>query len=313
MIREIFEVSSVIVLFFTMNINCLGQADFITIEGHKTEILTAGLENYTEDSPTIVFENGRASKFDSWQKVIDEVSKQSPVFAYNRPRIGKSEDDGVPPTMKYIVENLRKMLLKKGLKPPYLLVGHSFGANYIRSFASFYPDEIAGLIFVDPHDFTKKKGMGRLPYQKIGLSENQIDSIFDSYEQFKKRYLAKMPKHVLEELKVGTVINDSGYIQCTRNPMPDVPVHFIQAGGFKPNENRETPYDQEEMFRINSTLKRNRWLKLLYPLSYGRFFYSTKTRHYVQKDDAELVVSSIKLALNDYQDIMSNERLERKE
>ena len=115
--------------------------------------------------------------------------------------------------------------------------------------------------------------------------------------------MARMPKHVLEELKVGININDSGYVQCTRNPLPDVPVHFIQAGGFRPNKNRVTPYDQEEMFRLNSTLKRDRWLKLLYPLSYGRYFYSTKTRHYVQKDDAELVIKSIQLALEDYSEI----------
>ncbi len=47
--------------------------------------------------------------------------------------------------MKHIVENLRFMLKEKGLNPPYLLVGHSFGACYIRTFASYYPDDIAGL------------------------------------------------------------------------------------------------------------------------------------------------------------------------
>ena len=67
----------------------------------------------------------------------------------------------------HIVDNLRKMLLQKGLKPPYLLVSNSFGGAYIRSFAYIYPGVIAGLVFVDPVDFTQKKGDGYLPYLEI--------------------------------------------------------------------------------------------------------------------------------------------------
>ena len=80
--------------------------------------------------------------------------------------------------MKHIVENLRFMLKVKGLNPRYLFVGHSFGACYVRTFASYYPEEIAGLIFVDPHDFAKKEGDSPSPYGLIGYSKHQIDSIF---------------------------------------------------------------------------------------------------------------------------------------
>jgi len=126
-------------LFIAVYFNCSGQSNFMTVNGKKIEVMTAGLENNQVDKPVIVFENGRGSSFDSWVKVIKEISKESAVFAYNRPRIGKSEDDSIPPSMKHIVDNLRKMLLEKGLKPPYLLVGHSFGAAYIRSFVFLLP------------------------------------------------------------------------------------------------------------------------------------------------------------------------------
>ena len=97
-----------------------GQKEFITVNGKKVEIFMSGLENNQKDKPVIVFENGMASKLDSWMTVINEVSKTSAVFSYNRPRIGESENDSLPPTTKHVVENLRKMLLEKGLKPPYL-------------------------------------------------------------------------------------------------------------------------------------------------------------------------------------------------
>ena len=278
-----------------------GQESFMLVNGKKVEIFTAGLENNQNDKPVIVFENGRSSRFDYWKGVIEKVSETSAVFAYNRPRIGNSEDDSIPPTMKHIVSNLRTMLKEKALSPPYLLVSHSFGACYIRSFASSYPNEIAGLIFVDPHDFTKKIGFGRLPYQEIGLKEHQIDSIFASYDMYEKEFLANGPRFIVEEVKVQQELGATGHEECTRNPIPDIPVHFIMAGGWTLYPD-ETPsiYDRKKMFRINQNIKMKRWIKVLNPLTYGKFFYSSNSGHAIQEDDTELVISSVNLALSDY-------------
>lgn len=291
----------IIILFAGFYCDLYGQENFISINGKRIEILVSGLEHNQINKPVIVFENGRGSTFNSWEKVINEISKESAVFAYNRPRIGKSEDDSIPPSMKHIVDNLRVMLKEKGLNPPYLLVGHSFGACYIRSFASYYPDEIAGLVFVDPHDFTKKKGSGRLPYQAIGLNEHQIDSIFASYDLLYEQFLGYAPKSQIEETKIQGLLGETGHEECNRNPLPDVPVHFLMAGGFTlyPDET-PTIYDRELMFRINSNIQMKRWIELLYPLKYGKFFYSSNSEHAIQIDDPELVISSIKLALSDY-------------
>ena len=291
----------IIILFAGFYCDLYGQENFISINGKRIEILVSGLGHNQINKPVIVFENGRGSTFNSWEKVINEISRESAVFAYNRPRFGKSEDDSIPPSMKHIVDNLRVMLKEKGLNPPYLLVGHSFGACYIRSFASYYPDEIAGLVFVDPHDFTKKKGFGRLPYQAIGLNEHQIDSIFASYDLLYEQFLGYAPKSQIEETKIQGLLGETGHEECNRNPLPDVPVHFLMAGGFTlyPDET-PTIYDRELMFRINSNIQMKRWIELLYPLKYGKFFYSSNSEHAIQIDDPELVISSIKLALSDY-------------
>ena len=278
-----------------------GQENFIIINGKNVEILISGIEHNQTDKPVIVFENGRGTTFNYWEKVISEVAKESVVFAYNRPRIGKSEDDNIPPSVKHIVDNLRIMLKEKGLNPPYLLVGHSFGACYIRSFASYYPNEIAGLIFVDPHDFTKRIGYGRLPYREIGLTEAQIDSLFASFVHYGEQFLLNGPKHHVEEVKISGELNDTGHEECYRNPLPDIPVHFIMAGGFYlyPDE-LPTIYDREKLFRINSNIQMKRWLELLYPLKYGRFFYDSNSGHTIQKDNPDLVITSIEMARNDY-------------
>jgi len=288
-----------------------GQKEFINVDGKKMEIFIAGLENNKKDKPVIVFENGMATKLDKWKTIIEEVSKTSTVFSYNRPRIGESENDSLPPTTKHIVDNLRKMLLEKGFKPPYLLVAHSFGGAYIRSYASYYPDEIAGLIFVDPVDFTKKKGDGDLPYLEIGLTQHQIDSMFAKpYKKFVENLYADMPNFYVEEVKILRQLTKTEFEECDSIPLPDVPVHFIQAGGYPKNpEKRETIYDKVKLFRIDNNLKMKRWLALLNPLQYGKYFYCSNSRHYMQEDEPETIITSIKLALIDYDRIQKGKTI----
>ncbi len=301
----------VIVMILVLSSFCFGQKEFINVNGKKMEIFIAGLENKQKDKPVIVFENGMATKLDKWKTVIEEVSKTSAVFSYNRPRIGESENDSLPPTTKHIVNNLRKMLLEKGLRPPYLLVSHSFGGAYIRSYASYYPDEIAGLIFVDPVDFTKKKGDGDLPYLEIGLTQHQIDSMFAKpYKDFVENLYAEMPNFYVEEVKILRQLTKTEFKECDSIPLPDVPVHFIKAGGYPKNpEKRETLYDKVKMFRIDNNLKMKRWIALLDPLQYGKLFYCSSSGHYMQEDDPETVIASIKLALIDYDKIQKTKKI----
>jgi pimeloyl-ACP methyl ester carboxylesterase len=47
------------------------------------------------------------------------------------------------------VEELREILHHLKIKPPYLLVGHSYGGLSMRLFASMYPQEVVGLVLED--------------------------------------------------------------------------------------------------------------------------------------------------------------------
>ncbi len=277
--------------------------DFVSVNGYKVEVLTSGMQNNQANKPAVVFENGLAGSFGCWDTVVAEISRTNAVFRYNRPRIGESENDSLPPTTAHIVDNLRNMLLQKGLKPPYLLVSHSFGGAYIRSFASMYPGEIAGLVFVDPIDFTQKSGDGDLPYLEIGLSQHQIDSMFGKpYENFVEKLYEEMPAFYVEEVKISRALYQSEFKECEINPLPDVPVHFIQSGGFTSGADLAPAiYDREKMWRIANFLKMKRWLCLINPLKYGKYFYSAQSGHFIQQDDADLVISSIHLALKDYE------------
>jgi pimeloyl-ACP methyl ester carboxylesterase len=48
-----------------------------------------------------------------------------------------------------MVSDLRRLLARAGVAPPYLLVGHSFGGLDMRLFAGEHPGEVAGLVLLD--------------------------------------------------------------------------------------------------------------------------------------------------------------------
>jgi len=62
-------------------------------------------------------------------------------------------------------------------------------------------------------------------------------------------------------------------------------------------------YDGQKMFRINNDIKMEKWIELLNPLKYGKFFYISISGHMIRNDDPEVIISSIKMALKDYDKI----------
>jgi pimeloyl-ACP methyl ester carboxylesterase len=112
------------------------------------------------DTETVVFENGLGGTIDWWAKVFPEVSKDTTAFAYNRPGYGDSDEADTPRDGGHVVDELRSPLGSKGLKPPYVLVGHSLGGLYMQLFARRYPDEVNALVLVDSTHPSQLKGNG---------------------------------------------------------------------------------------------------------------------------------------------------------
>lgn len=111
---------------------------------------------YGAGDATVVFESGLGDDWQPWQLVAPEVAEQARVFAYSRPGYGQSEPTTEPRDAEHIVEGLRALLAARGYAPPYVLVGHSFGGGYMELFAKAHPEEVAGVVLVDPRhrDFT---------------------------------------------------------------------------------------------------------------------------------------------------------------
>jgi pimeloyl-ACP methyl ester carboxylesterase len=121
----------------------------VTVSGHAMRVRTANLSNRKPGQPVVVFEGGSIQPLETWNPVFNQVAAIAPAIAYDRRGVGKSEFDGEPQTFKHVTSSLHALLNELKVRPPYVLVGHSLGGVLIRAFASDFPTEVAGLVYVD--------------------------------------------------------------------------------------------------------------------------------------------------------------------
>jgi pimeloyl-ACP methyl ester carboxylesterase len=101
-------------------------------------------------SATVLFESGIAATNLNWFHIQEQVSRFASTASYDRSGLGWSSPSRTARTPGNIAAELHELLDGAGIKPPYILVGHSFGGMVIRRFALLYPEEVTGIVLVDP-------------------------------------------------------------------------------------------------------------------------------------------------------------------
>jgi pimeloyl-ACP methyl ester carboxylesterase len=100
--------------------------------------------------PTVLFEAGIAATNLNWFHVQETVSQFTHTASYDRGGLGWSSHANSARTPGNIAIELHEMLQRAGIKPPYVLVGHSFGGLVMRRYALLYPEDVSGIVLVDP-------------------------------------------------------------------------------------------------------------------------------------------------------------------
>lgn len=140
--------------------------------GRRLNLYCAG-----EGSPTVVLEAGQGWPIAAWGYVQPVVAKRLRTCSYDRAGIGFSDGSNRPSTSADVVDDLHHLLGAAGIKPPYVMVGHSLGGLFVRLYADTYPQDVVGLVLVDPAVENQTETFRKIDLQHRSVAQWRVDTI----------------------------------------------------------------------------------------------------------------------------------------
>jgi pimeloyl-ACP methyl ester carboxylesterase len=115
-------------------------------DGRRINLRCAG----PNKGPTVLLEGGFGAPSTAWYKVAPLIDQRHRVCAYDRAGYGFSDQGPMPRDGAAVVRDLNETLKIAGIAAPFVVVGHSAGALYVRLFADSRPRDVVGMVLVDP-------------------------------------------------------------------------------------------------------------------------------------------------------------------
>jgi pimeloyl-ACP methyl ester carboxylesterase len=147
--------------------------DLVDVGGYKLHINCTGPKDPGgEELPTVIIESGAGTVSPVYHWIQNGVAEKTKVCVYDRAGLGWSEESDLPRDAKTINTALHTLLDKEGIKRPFVFVGHSIAGLYMRDYVERYPDDVAGLVFLDPSHPDQ--------LQKAGMTKAKVDEMVAS-------------------------------------------------------------------------------------------------------------------------------------
>ena len=258
-----------------------GVAIFLASRGRTFSRVDAGgpvlrLLMAGSGTSTVVFESGAGSPLETWLRVQPAVSKFAKTISYDRAGNGLSKKGPVPRDGRRIATELHTALHNAHAAPPYILVGHSLGGPYIRTFAGLYPNEVAGLVLVDPTQEDLIAWAKARDPKPSGEHKFRPDDEVDCAP--------------------------ATFAQAQENPIPtNVPVFLITGigprviPGFVPKELREELQQDRKIFYPAKLKFHRKWVETI---PGGQLIVTENSGHGIPFEEPELVIQTIREVVN---------------
>lgn len=114
-------------------------------------------------TPTVVLESGLGETAAYWEWISTELAYDTRVCVYDR--AGRGSSDAAPTVQDgaAVAADLNALLDRAHVPGPFVLVGHSSGAQYVRIFAGRYPERVAGVVLLDGQPADAMDGLPNYP------------------------------------------------------------------------------------------------------------------------------------------------------
>ena len=289
------------------------QGRLIDIGGRRMQIDCRG-----SGTPTVVFEAGLDTMGSlSWSAVQDAIAAVTRACAYSRagimwsePRSGKFEPDSV-------ARDLHALLAGAGERAPIVLVGHSLGGPYIMNYTRLYPQDVAGLVFVDASHPDQIERMEKVAGKKMeggegmlkaasALSWTGIPRLVESHTDnptfppqakiAEDAYFSRSLSSAIEELdSLHATLSSSGQLR----QLGDRPIVVLTA---------TKPYPAAMLKALQMSTEQGQQIQAVWKDMHNEeASWSHQSRHqlvpdathYIQFDRPDVVIAAVKEVVND--------------
>ena len=191
-----FLIETVIIAYETKTILPQGKLINVT-QNKKQHIYCTGI-----GSPTIILESGLGESSMTWVDIQPKISTHNRVCSYDRAGLGWSDAASGNRTAEIEATELHTLLQLANEQGPYIFVGHSLGGFIGRIFTVKYKNEVQSLVLIDPsneaflnesddegvynkalrtvtpyvYELGSRVGIGRFVIRHGGMVENSIGS-----------------------------------------------------------------------------------------------------------------------------------------
>ncbi len=224
------------------------------------------MESRGKGGPVVVLDYGLGGPITTWRGVFPEIAKFTKVIQYHRAGYGYSDAPTSPRSFTNVAKDMREMLKSANIPAPYVLVGHSLGNAHIRAFAHLYPDEVAGVVFIDP--------INARVFEVATEAEKAED------EKGAKEFEKTAPEGAKAEMHFMASDSDFSLLRSFTK-LPDVPVVLLVAG-------------RHEAGPVWTRSVVEEYGPFVYASPEGSMIVDPESGHYVHRDNPALAISAIR-------------------
>jgi len=100
--------------------------------------------------PAIILETGFSEPGSAMDLLQNELGRTNLTCTYDRAGLGRSGLALEPRVASDVVADLQALLRLAGVPAPYVLAGHSAGGAFVQLYARTYPDQVLGVVAMNP-------------------------------------------------------------------------------------------------------------------------------------------------------------------
>ncbi|MEU6720505.1 alpha/beta hydrolase [Nonomuraea sp. NPDC046802] len=228
--------------------------------------------------PTLVLDCGGAGQGvgGAWgSELEDDLAELATLVTYDRAGAGRS-DGPQGRTVADMTDDLHRLLRGLDVPLPAVFAGWSYGGLVIQLYALRYPDDVAGLVFVDPTVSQTPPGSPVVRTLSFFLASRllRLRALVPTKSSRQIRELAgtlsAMPRHMRE---VADGFDDS--------TLPPVPVRVITAG-------KRPRMPEAQLAHLNSNHQ-----ALAAQTPGGRLVVAEHATHQIPHDQPEIIVQAV--------------------